>query len=93
MLTSPTAHGIRILLVEDNEVNQQVATELLESAGAIVTIANHGRRGRENADGRRRSRRRSTWCSWTCRCRRWMASPPPGFFEHSLGFKDCRSLR
>lgn len=36
------ATGIRALLVEDNEVNQQVATELLESAGAIVTIANHG---------------------------------------------------
>jgi CheY-like chemotaxis protein len=30
------------LLVEDNEMNQQVATELLESAGAIVTVANHG---------------------------------------------------
>ena len=39
---SPDASGIRILLVEDNEVNQQVATELLESAGASVTIANHG---------------------------------------------------
>jgi len=36
------ATGIRVLLVEDNEVNQQVATELLESAGAIVTVANHG---------------------------------------------------
>jgi len=36
------ANGIRVLLVEDNEVNQQVATELLESSGAIVTIANHG---------------------------------------------------
>jgi len=34
--------GIRVLLVEDNEVNQQVATELLESEGAKVTIANHG---------------------------------------------------
>ena len=40
--TSHDATGIRILLVEDNEVNQQVATELLESAGAIVSIANHG---------------------------------------------------
>ena len=39
---SPDAIGIRILLVEDNEVNQQVATELLESAGANVRIANHG---------------------------------------------------
>src|SRR5271170_2844800 len=36
------ASGIRILLVEDNEMNQQVAKELLQSAGAIVTIANHG---------------------------------------------------
>jgi PAS domain S-box-containing protein len=36
------ASGIRILLVEDNEMNQQVAKELLESAGAVVTIANHG---------------------------------------------------
>jgi two-component system, sensor histidine kinase and response regulator len=36
------ATGIRILLVEDTEMNQQVATELLESAGAVVTVANHG---------------------------------------------------
>ncbi|HTS65752.1 MAG TPA: ATP-binding protein, partial [Candidatus Acidoferrales bacterium] len=36
------ASGLQILLVEDNEMNQQVATELLESAGARVTIANHG---------------------------------------------------
>src|SRR5208282_6110657 len=36
------ATGIRVLLVEDNEMNQQVATELLESAGAIVTVANNG---------------------------------------------------
>lgn len=35
-------NGIRVLLVEDNELNQQVATELLESEGAKVTIANHG---------------------------------------------------
>ena len=39
---SQDANGIRILLVEDNEVNQQVATELLESAGASVRVANHG---------------------------------------------------
>jgi PAS domain S-box-containing protein len=39
---SPDASGIRILLVEDNEVNQQVATELLENAGASVRIAKHG---------------------------------------------------
>jgi CheY-like chemotaxis protein len=33
---------MRILLAEDNEMNPQVATELLESAGAKVTVANHG---------------------------------------------------
>jgi signal transduction histidine kinase/DNA-binding response OmpR family regulator len=36
------ATGIRILLVEDNEINQQIARELLESAGAVVTVANDG---------------------------------------------------
>jgi PAS domain S-box-containing protein len=36
------ATGIRVLLVEDNEMNQQVATELLESVGASVQVANHG---------------------------------------------------
>ena len=34
--------GARILLVEDNEINQQVAQELLEQAGFLVDIANHG---------------------------------------------------
>ncbi len=32
----------KILLVEDNRVNQQVARELLEQLGGAVTIANHG---------------------------------------------------
>ncbi|MEE9233044.1 MAG: response regulator, partial [Nitrospirales bacterium] len=35
--------GSQVLLVEDNEINQQVATELLEKAGIIVTIANNGK--------------------------------------------------
>ncbi len=39
--------GARILLVEDNEINQQVAQEILESAGTTVTIANDGREGVE----------------------------------------------
>ncbi len=37
--------GMRVLLVEDNELNQQVALELLtEVAGVAVTIADNGRR-------------------------------------------------
>jgi two-component system, sensor histidine kinase and response regulator len=35
--------GARILLTEDNAINQQIAVELLEGAGAKVTIANTGR--------------------------------------------------
>lgn len=35
--------GARALLVEDNEFNQQVATELLESAGLSVSLAIHGK--------------------------------------------------
>jgi signal transduction histidine kinase/DNA-binding response OmpR family regulator len=35
--------GARILLAEDNDINQQIAIELLESAGAKVTVANNGR--------------------------------------------------
>jgi polar amino acid transport system substrate-binding protein len=34
--------GARILLVEDNEINQQVASELLEHARFFVDIANNG---------------------------------------------------
>jgi two-component system sensor histidine kinase/response regulator len=35
--------GARILLAEDNEINQQIAVELLEGVGAAVTVANNGR--------------------------------------------------
>jgi two-component system, sensor histidine kinase and response regulator len=35
--------GARILLAEDNDINQQIAVELLEGAGATVRIANNGR--------------------------------------------------
>ncbi|MEX1330526.1 MAG: response regulator, partial [Desulfobacterales bacterium] len=34
--------GALVLLVEDNEINQQVAKEILEGAGLIVTLANDG---------------------------------------------------
>ena len=39
--------GARILLVEDNEINQQVAQEILAGAGFIVDIANNGKEGVE----------------------------------------------
>ncbi len=46
--------GARILLVEDNEINQQVATELLEQARFFVDVANHGREALEMLEGEER---------------------------------------
>lgn len=37
-----TVRGARILLVEDNEINQQVAREILDDAGLVVVIAEDG---------------------------------------------------
>ena len=35
--------GLRVLLVEDNEINQQVAVELMQGVGVAVDVANNGR--------------------------------------------------
>lgn len=39
----PRFDGARILLAEDNVLNQQIAREMLEDAGATVTLANDGK--------------------------------------------------
>ncbi|MEJ2199682.1 MAG: transporter substrate-binding domain-containing protein [Desulfuromonadaceae bacterium] len=39
--------GARVLVAEDNPINQQVARELLESAGIIVELADNGRQALE----------------------------------------------
>lgn len=41
-VVSKAIQGANLLLVEDNEINQQVAQELLENAGLTVRIANDG---------------------------------------------------
>ena len=43
--------GAKVLLAEDNEINQQVATELLEKAGLSVTIANNGKEAIKAVEG------------------------------------------
>jgi PAS domain S-box-containing protein len=48
----PHCLGARILLVEDNDINQQVATEILEKAGCEVTLAVDGREGVKAAQER-----------------------------------------
>jgi two-component system sensor histidine kinase/response regulator len=41
--------GKRILLVEDNEINQEIAKEILEDYGFMVDLADHGREAVEKA--------------------------------------------
>jgi CheY-like chemotaxis protein len=41
--------GANVLLVEDNEINQQVAMEILQGAGLNVTVANDGQQGLDAA--------------------------------------------
>lgn len=42
--------GARVLLVEDNPINQQVAVELLRGSGLNVTVASNGRLGIESLE-------------------------------------------
>ncbi|MEW6164244.1 MAG: response regulator [Pseudomonadota bacterium] len=39
--------GVHALLVEDNEINQQIAVELMESQGVNVSVANNGKEALE----------------------------------------------
>jgi len=50
----PSLRGARLLLVEDNEINQQIAIEILESAGAAVDVADNGQEAVELVLGQRR---------------------------------------
>ena len=45
--------GARVLLVEDNALNQQVATELLEDAGFVVDIAGDGQQALDRVQAQR----------------------------------------
>ena len=42
MGNSTALAGVRVLLVEDNEINQQIATELMQGVGVQVTVAGNG---------------------------------------------------
>ncbi len=62
--------GDRVLLAEDNEINQLVAVRMLEKQGFRVDVAVNGRVALEMC------RRRTTTgrCSWTARCPSWTAT-------------------
>ncbi|MGH8686357.1 MAG: response regulator [Burkholderiales bacterium] len=40
---APSLEGVRVLLAEDNEINQQIALELLQGVGVNVDVAGDGR--------------------------------------------------
>jgi signal transduction histidine kinase/ABC-type amino acid transport substrate-binding protein/DNA-binding response OmpR family regulator/HPt (histidine-containing phosphotransfer) domain-containing protein len=42
-INTENIRGARILLVEDNKINQQIANELLNAEGMIVTLASNGK--------------------------------------------------
>jgi PAS domain S-box-containing protein len=46
----PALAGARVLLAEDNEINQQIAVELLEGAGVRVDVAGTGREALERLE-------------------------------------------
>ncbi len=46
---SQQLQGVQVLLVEDNDINQQVAEELLAKAGVVTTIASNGKEAVETA--------------------------------------------
>ncbi len=48
----PAFDGMRVLLVEDNELNQEIGTELLEMLGITVTCAGDGREAVETFSSR-----------------------------------------
>ncbi len=48
--SSTNLSGMRVLLVEDNEINRQVAEELLRMSGVMVTLARHGEEALDRLD-------------------------------------------
>lgn len=41
---APRLDGVRILMAEDNALNREIATYMLEESGALVTAAEDGSR-------------------------------------------------
>ena len=47
VLNEPQLHGMRLLIAEDNLINQQIAAEMLSYHGAVVDVANNGQEALE----------------------------------------------
>jgi CheY-like chemotaxis protein len=75
--------GARILLAEDNRINQQVALELLRGAGLVADLAQNGIEAVEKARDQRYD------LILMCRCRKWMAWKPPAQSVRCPGARTC----
>jgi K+-sensing histidine kinase KdpD len=64
--------GIRVLLAEDNVVNQKVAAGMLQRLGCGADVAGNGREALEKC-----ARRQYDLGSWTATCRRWTVTTRP----------------
>ena len=79
----------RVLVVEDNAVNQVVIEAMLGKRGLAVDLAEDGARGADHARTRATSR-----CSWTARCPTSTATRRPrGSAPASPAASACRSSR
>ena len=80
--------SLRILLAEDNLVNQRLATRLLEKRGHSVAVAANGLEALAALD-----KESFTWFSWIFKCRRWMGSRRLRRFERGSEAREsiCRS--
>ena len=67
---------IRVLLVDDNAIVRRGIASLLADAEGIEVVGEAGD-GKQAIEHRARGQRRTS-CAWTCGCRSWTASPPPG---------------
>ena len=82
--------GARILLAEDNDINQQIAIELLEGVGARMAVASNGRRSDRAYCCA--SRPATILFSWICKCPRWADTRPRRRFALTRALPDFRSL-
>jgi CheY-like chemotaxis protein len=83
--------GAKILLVEDNEINQQVACEILDNAGFNVTLANNGLKAIQNLHNDWPTQSKGWQQTWA-----WMTLRPlPGNLNSllrtikSMTYKSC----
>ena len=85
---APLAQGGRVLLVEDNPINREVAMGLLELLGCHVDSAEDGRQALEvSATGA------MTSSSWTARCPLWMGTRRRPAFVSGSGRRRQRVSR